>query len=219
MEEIIGLNNIICVPDDVNCDIRIFGDNNKVEIDETADIHGRIIVYGNNTITKIGKGVRGKIIVNMGGNTGRNADFSKLLLNDNTHFGGVTFQLMEKGSRISVGKHCIFSSGINAWSSDTHSVIDLEGNLLNYGHFIEIGNHVWVGKDVKIGKNVKIADNSIIGWGSVVTKPFSVGNVIIAGNPAKVVKENINWDGNCPDIYLDKHKNTKSSITDSENPS
>ena len=43
-------------------------------------------------------------------------------------------------------------------------------------------------------KGVTIGDNCIIGAGSIVTKPFDKGNVIIAGVPAKIVKENINWD-------------------------
>lgn len=219
MEEILGLNNLVKVPKKLNCEIRIYGDNNVIEVDETAEITGKLIVYGNNTTTKIGKNVHGHIFLAMGWNDGRCADFSQFSIDGATNLGDVKFQFMERNSKISVGKGCLFSTGIDVFCSDTHSVIDLEGNLLNYGHFIEIGNHVWIGKDVKIGKNVKIADNSIIGWGSVVTKSFSQSNVIIAGNPAKVVKENINWDGNCPDIYLDKHKNTKSSTTDSENPS
>jgi acetyltransferase-like isoleucine patch superfamily enzyme len=38
-----------------------------------------------------------------------------------------------------------------------------------------------------------IKDNSIIATGSVVTKAFEESNVIIAGSPAKIVKENVSW--------------------------
>ena len=47
---------------------------------------------------------------------------------------------------------------------------------------------------VKIGKNTKISDDSIIGWGSIVTKKFEEPNVVLAGNPAKIVKRGINWN-------------------------
>ena len=42
-------------------------------------------------------------------------------------------------------------------------------------------------------KDVNIANNSIIGFGSVVTKPFNQDNVIIAGVPAQIVKNDIYW--------------------------
>ena len=44
-----------------------------------------------------------------------------------------------------------------------------------------------------VNKGVKIADNIIIGTGAVVTKSCAYSNVIIAGVPARVVKENVNW--------------------------
>lgn len=51
-----------------------------------------------------------------------------------------------------------------------------------------------IGKDCKIGKNTKISSNSIVAWNSVVNKKFDESNVVIAGNPATIVKRNINWD-------------------------
>ncbi len=205
MQEIVGENNRVCCPKDLKLDIRIFGDNNTVDIDETCTLTGRLVIFGNNTVTKIGKKVRGKIVVDMGGNSGRDADFCQLLLDDNISFGEVTFQFMEKHSKIHVGKNCIFAKNIFVFCSDTHSVVDLDGNLLNYGRFVDIGEHVWVGRDVHIGKNVSISKDTVIGWNSVVTKSFEKTNCILAGNPAKIVKENINWNGNCPDMYLDKN--------------
>ena len=52
----------------------------------------------------------------------------------------------------------MFSQNIIMRLSDTHSVLDLEGNLLNYGGLVEIGNHVWCGREVRILKNVSIGN-------------------------------------------------------------
>ena len=52
---------------------------------------------------------------------------------------------------------------------------------------IRIGNNVWIGDKVSINKGVKIGNNVIIGANSVVTKDIP-NNVIIAGVPAKIIK-------------------------------
>lgn len=55
---------------------------------------------------------------------------------------------------------------------------------------IIIGRNVWIGSNVRICKGVSIGDNSVIGANSVVTKSVP-SNCVAVGNPAKVVKENI----------------------------
>lgn len=56
---------------------------------------------------------------------------------------------------------------------------------------IIIGENVWIGSNVRICKGVHIGDNAIIAACSVVTKDVPA-NSIAAGNPAKIVKTNIN---------------------------
>lgn len=55
---------------------------------------------------------------------------------------------------------------------------------------IKIGRNVWIGTNVRICKGVTIGDNSVIGACSIVTKSIPA-NCVAVGNPAKVVKENI----------------------------
>ena len=55
---------------------------------------------------------------------------------------------------------------------------------------IIIGNNVWIGTEARICKGVTIGDNAIIAANSVVTKNVPA-NAIAAGNPARIVKEDI----------------------------
>lgn len=163
-----------------NLSIQIYGDNNKIYIADNAELNGMVDIgfewhnKVNNAVIKIGK---------------------------NTSINAVSMVVLEPESKITIGEDCMLASKIEIWASDTHSITDVDDNLLNYGGDIEIGNHVWIGKGVKISKNVKIADNSIVGWWSVVTSKFDQKNIVIAGNPARVVKENIKWNRLSPFNY------------------
>ena len=70
--------------------------------------------------------------------------------------------------------------------------------MTNRGGHIIIGNHVWVGHAVKILKSSMINDDSVIGSSSLVNKKFENGNVIIAGFPAKVIRNEITWNRKPP---------------------
>ena len=100
-----------------------------------------------------------------------------------------------RGAKIQIGDNCLFSSHICLRSSDGHTIYSNETNkILNCSKGVVIGNHVWVGNRTHILKNAVIPDNTVIGTRSIVNKAFEETNTVIAGIPAKVVKENINWD-------------------------
>ncbi len=167
----------------------IFGNNNSVNI-------GKILCPTNHSIGLTG------LTINIGNppedtiepGINRYASNCEINIGDNVIICGARLFLQDDESSISIGNDCMISWGIDIWCTDVHTITDLDGNPLNFGKSIQIGDHVWIGKDVKIGKNTKVSNDSIIGWASVVTKKFDDTNVIIAGNPAKIVKRNINWD-------------------------
>lgn len=56
------------------------------------------------------------------------------------------------------------------------------------GRNIIIGKNCWIGMNSVILPGVTLGDNTIVGAGSVVTKSYTEGNCIIAGSPAKKIK-------------------------------
>ena len=143
----------------------------------------------------------------------------KLIIGSNCSLRGVTFRFYENGGKIElkdgirvnayqrsrvylsvknqscilVGNNCLLSNPIDITTTDWHHVIDENGLVVNREKDIRIGEHVWIGSKVIICKGVFLPDNSIVGCGSVVTKPFQQSNVLIAGNPAEIKKNGINW--------------------------
>lgn len=67
-----------------------------------------------------------------------------------------------------------------------HDINDLKRHIK--GKSIVIGSHSWIGMNSVILPGVKLGKKTIVGAGSVVTKSFRSGNVVIAGNPARVIK-------------------------------
>jgi acetyltransferase-like isoleucine patch superfamily enzyme len=54
---------------------------------------------------------------------------------------------------------------------------------------ILIGKFCWIGMNAIILPSVELGDFTIVGAGSVVTKSFTEGYCVIAGNPAEIIKK------------------------------
>lgn len=93
--------------------------------------------------------------------------------------------------QISIGENVAIAQNVVIRDSDIHSIIINDEEKLNTAP-IKIGNHVWIGTNSVILKGVEIGDNVVVAAGSVVTKNIPA-NCLVAGNPAKIIKTNIDW--------------------------
>lgn len=93
---------------------------------------------------------------------------------------------------IRIGDNCAISDNVQILDSDFHT-ITYDGITSIGSKPIHIGNHVWIGRSAIILKGVTIGDGAIIGAGSVVTRNIPP-RCLAAGNPARVIKENVEWD-------------------------
>jgi len=62
-------------------------------------------------------------------------------------------------------------------------------SIHNEGKDVIIGKNCWIGMNSVILPGVILGDNTTVGAGSVVTKSFEEGYCVIAGNPAKKIKD------------------------------
>lgn len=110
-----------------------------------------------------------------------------VMINDHSYINGATIDCSQS---ITIGSYCAIAQGAIIKDSDEHAIIDENGNKNEYIKPIVIGNKVWIGTNAIILKGVTIGDGAIVAAGAVVTHDVPA-HCIVAGVPAKVVKENI----------------------------
>lgn len=178
------------------------GENNVIKISEKAKLHKtKITIIGNNNYVEI-KEIPRKTKLNV---SIKNADNTTLIWGENSTSNGTNIHMSENNVQVIVGENCMFSYNIEIWASDTHSVIDKKsGKLLNrVSKPLIIGNNCWVGYGSILTKNARLPNNTVVGAGSVVSKNFEKEYTAIAGNPAKVVNEEVVWDRENPSLYME----------------
>ena len=92
---------------------------------------------------------------------------------------------------ITIGDYCAISDNVQILDSDFHPMT-YNGKTSTMSKPVHIGDHVWIGRSAIILKGVTIGDGAIVGAGSIVTRDVPPG-CLVAGNPARVIKENVEW--------------------------
>jgi len=82
----------------------------------------------------------------------------------------------------------------NVWIGPNVSLISQNHDINNYNKYlkdspIKIGKNTWIAANSTILAGVELGEHTIVAAGSVVTKSFPNSNQIIAGNPAKIIKQ------------------------------
>lgn len=90
--------------------------------------------------------------------------------------------------KVSIGADCAIAWDVVITDTDYHKVIGSKNTSP-----VKIGDNVWIGCKSTILKGVNIGSGAIIAAGSIVTKDVPPG-VMVAGNPAKMIKENAKWE-------------------------
>ena len=90
-------------------------------------------------------------------------------------------------AKVTIGDNCMIAPQVGLYTA-THP-IDPNQRItgIEYAKPITIGDNCWIGGMAVINPGVTLGNNVVVASGAVVTKSFG-HNVVIAGNPAKVIK-------------------------------
>lgn len=181
----------------------IFGKNNLLSIGENACLDQvNIKIIGSNNIIQIGANT----IIGKGCSILLYGNYLRLTIGKDCTFShDDEILVQENNSSITIGNDCMFSHHINIRTSDAHPIYSLESHQrTNNAKNITIGDHVWVTAEVIIQKGAVIGNGCIIGTRSIVNNSVKllsnnqsyhpINNAIIAGTPARIIKEQIYWE-------------------------
>jgi len=104
---------------------------------------------------------------------------------------GISGAILDARDTIVIGDRCMLGANCSIFSSNYHPLDSIARYYRTAGAVqtapVTLENDVWIGANAIILKGVTIGAASVVGAGSVVTKNVPSG-VIVAGNPARVVK-------------------------------
>jgi acetyltransferase-like isoleucine patch superfamily enzyme len=95
---------------------------------------------------------------------------------------------------VTIGHSCRISWNTQILDTDFHRILDLQGNHLNPDSSIILGDHNWIGHSTTIAKGTELGEMVVVGSHSLLNKKYDGHHVILAGIPAKVVREGITWE-------------------------
>lgn len=191
-----GQDNVVQLGAQVELAGYLFGHHNRVEIGDAAiPSRLRLRIHGNHNHVRIAHKAEIKDLTIVCGTHVPAHNVRVEIDEEFTIEVGGRFLLYNSGNRLSIGRECMFSNGVTIRCGESpHLIFDRDsGDYRDVSDGVFIGHHVWVGEDAYITKAVSIGDESIVGARSVVTRRFTDTHVALAGNPARVVREQVQW--------------------------
>jgi acetyltransferase-like isoleucine patch superfamily enzyme len=101
---------------------------------------------------------------------------------------------LHESADITIGKECLFASDITVSCSPIHKILDKDTRVrINPARPVVVGDHVWVSARASLFGGTNVGHDSVVGHSSYVSKEYPPHS-LLAGAPARVVRENITWE-------------------------
>lgn len=170
--------------------VHVEGEDNLIEIGNLTRMKNtEIFVKGSHNIIRIGEnnGFEGSSLW-------IEDDYNVIQIGQHNRFFQNSHLAALEGTSITVGNDGLFAPDVQMRTSDSHSILDMEGGRLNPAKDIFVGNHVWIAVGTVLLKGSAVPDDCIVGMHSLVTKPLEEKNCLYLGNPVRRVKLGVTWD-------------------------
>ena len=203
-------NEIICEDRFEGIKVQLQGYNNKLYIGKDFYANGVDIRLKGGATLEFGPGmgmINGRMylknsVSKFAGNGWLGSDFfisnfdGTLTVGDDITCLNGFYMCCVENTELSIGDGCMFAKNVKILSGGAHSLFDLTEKVnlhIADDVHVRIGDHVWVGMDSSVIYNSDIGEHSMVGAMSLVKGTYP-DHVVIAGNRAKVIRENIDWD-------------------------
>ena len=154
----------------VKCkELKVYGKCRLINKNCEISFGDRIVVYSNAKISVVGDNKKAELVLE-----------DHVVIGPNTQ--------IHVGDKVIIGEDTMISWGCTIIDRDYHKL----NSETEKTRPINIGKSVWICCNATIMKGVTIGEGSVVASGAVVTKDVPP-HCVVAGNPAKIVKENIYW--------------------------
>lgn len=188
VDEIIGMNNNLNgkilkekFPNGCYEDKR----DNKIYFDSSLSDQLTVSFQGHGNVLYIAQNVSiGNLYIRFGNNGFCSID-------ENTEIIRAEFYVGD--ARLEIGKDCLFANEVILRTHDAHHIFDMNTHQrVNFSKDISIGDNVWIAYRATLLGGAEIGTGSVVGANAVTSSKFG-NHQIIAGSPARVIRDNICW--------------------------
>ncbi len=159
--------------------------NNRIYFDRSISDKLTILLQGGGNTLQIAPNVSiGSLYIRFGNN-------GFCSIGENTEVIGAEFYVAD--AKIQIGKDCLLANGVIVRTHDAHHIFDRRTHQrMNPPKDVWIGDNVWIAYRATLLGGAVIGTGSVVGTNAVTSSSFGV-HQIIAGSPAKLIRENICW--------------------------
>lgn len=155
----------------------------------------RLKLYTFNHTPVANKVVRDEILHSLFGRHGKNiilegpfyCDYGYNIEIGENFYANVNLTILD-GARVTIGDNVFIAPNVGIYTAGHPLDAGRRNKGLEYAYPVTIGNNVWIGAGVTILPGVTIGSDSVIGAGAVVLRDVPE-RVLVAGNPARIVRE------------------------------
>ncbi len=177
-----------CLLKHVHIDVE--GEDNLIEIGNLTRMNDtKIFVKGSHNVIRIGEnnGFEGSSLW-------IEDDNNAIYIGEHNRFFKDSHLAALEGTSITIGSDGLFAPDVQMRTSDSHSIMDMDGRRQNKAKDISVGNHVWIAAGTVLLKGASVPDECIVGIHSMVNKPLTEKNCLYVGNPVRKAKTGVTWD-------------------------